>query len=70
MGRTRTVDAHACRLRRRLAAAGAEGLISNVRGVGYQLADLPAPGGGPDHEAGAAKRTGSPVELRGPRRAA
>jgi DNA-binding response OmpR family regulator len=69
-GRTRTVDAHACRLRRRLAAAGAEGLISNVRGVGYRLADLPAPGGGPDHEAGAAKRTGSPVELRGPRRAA
>jgi DNA-binding response OmpR family regulator len=38
-GRTRTVDAHACRLRKRLAAAGAPGLVVNSRGVGYRLLD-------------------------------
>ena len=44
-GRTRTVDAHACRLRKRLAAAGAGGLVVSVRGVGYRLTDsgLPDP---------------------------
>jgi DNA-binding response OmpR family regulator len=38
-GRTRTVDAHACRLRKRLAAAGAQGMVVNARGVGYRLLD-------------------------------
>jgi DNA-binding response OmpR family regulator len=69
--RTRTVDAHACRLRRRLEAVGARGYIANVRGVGYRLAHFPAPGGGPDDQRGAsAKRAGTLVELRGQRRAA
>lgn len=40
-GRTRTVDAHACRLRRKLALAGAPNLIVNVRGVGYRLGVSP-----------------------------
>ena len=40
-GNTRTVDAHACRLRKRLAAAGAPNLIVNVRGVGYRLSGAP-----------------------------
>ena len=35
--RTRTVDAHACRLRRRLELAGAVDPIANTRGVGYAL---------------------------------
>jgi len=35
--RTRTVDAHACRLRRKLQAAGADHLVVNRRGVGYAL---------------------------------
>jgi DNA-binding response OmpR family regulator len=34
---TRTVDSHASRLRRKLAAAGSPGLVVNVRGVGYRL---------------------------------
>lgn len=34
---TRTVDSHASRLRRKLDAAGAYGLVVNVRGVGYRL---------------------------------
>jgi DNA-binding response OmpR family regulator len=38
---TRTVDVHAYRLRRKLAAAGAA-LVTSVRGVGYRLVD---PGG-------------------------
>jgi DNA-binding response OmpR family regulator len=33
----RTVDSHASRLRRKLEAAGAPGLVVNVRGVGYRL---------------------------------
>ena len=40
-GRTRTLDAHACRLRRKLAAAGAIGFVVAVRGVGYRLTDTP-----------------------------
>ena len=36
-GRTRTVDAHACRLRGKLCQAGAEQLVINHRGVGYAL---------------------------------
>jgi len=38
-GRTRTLDSHVCRLRRRLADAGAEGLVRNVWGVGLRLID-------------------------------
>ena len=38
-GRTRTLDSHASRLRRRLAEAGADGLVRNIWGVGYRLAD-------------------------------
>ncbi len=37
-GATRTVDSHACRLRRKLARAGAEGWVCSAWGVGYSLA--------------------------------
>jgi len=38
MGRTRTLDSHASRLRRKLRdAGGEEGLVDNVWGVGYRL---------------------------------
>lgn len=37
-GSTRTVDTHACRLRRALVKAGADGWLIAVRGVGYRLA--------------------------------
>ncbi len=37
--RTRTVDSHASRLRRKLEAAGAERLVVNVWGVGYRLVE-------------------------------
>jgi DNA-binding response OmpR family regulator len=70
-GKTRTLDAHACRLRKRLRAAGADGFILNVRGVGYRLASCSAPGIGPDDPGAApANATGALVELRGQRRAA
>lgn len=36
----RTVDSHVSNLRRKLAAAGADGLLAGVRGVGYRL-DVP-----------------------------
>ena len=36
--RSRTVDSHACRLRRKLARAGAEGWLQNLWGIGYRLA--------------------------------
>jgi DNA-binding response OmpR family regulator len=36
IGTTRTVDAHACRLRKKL-AGGARPYVMNVRGVGYRL---------------------------------
>jgi DNA-binding response OmpR family regulator len=36
-GRTRTLDSHASRLRRKLRDAGALGLVENVWGVGYRL---------------------------------
>jgi DNA-binding response OmpR family regulator len=39
-GRTRTLDSHASRLRRKLRAAGGAGLLVNVWGVGYRLTDL------------------------------
>ena len=38
-GRTRTIDSHAHRLRRKLAAAGSARLVVNVWGVGYRLCD-------------------------------
>lgn len=38
IGQTRTVDAHACRLRRKLGPAG-QSWVVNVRGVGYKLAE-------------------------------
>jgi DNA-binding response OmpR family regulator len=37
-GRTRTVDAHACRLRRKLGVSGRDWVV-NVRGVGYKLTE-------------------------------
>ena len=37
LGRTRTLDSHASRLRRKLTVAGAEGCVLNVWGVGYRL---------------------------------
>jgi DNA-binding response OmpR family regulator len=40
--RTRTLDSHASRLRRKLAAHGALYVV-NVWGVGYRLMDVPAP---------------------------
>jgi DNA-binding winged helix-turn-helix (wHTH) protein len=38
---TRTLDAHACRLRRKLEQVGAAGYVVNRRGVGYRLVDRP-----------------------------
>lgn len=35
----RTVDSHMSNLRRKLAAAGADGILAGVRGVGYRLAE-------------------------------
>jgi len=37
LGRTRTLDSHASRLRRKLVAAGAGTVVVNVWGVGYRL---------------------------------
>jgi DNA-binding response OmpR family regulator len=37
LGRTRTLDSHASRLRRKLTAAGAGDVVINVWGVGYRL---------------------------------
>ncbi len=37
LGRTRTLDSHASRLRRKLTLAGAEDCVLNVWGVGYRL---------------------------------
>ena len=39
MGRTRTVDAHACRLRKKLGATSDRPWVLNVRGVGYRLCE-------------------------------
>jgi DNA-binding response OmpR family regulator len=39
IGKTRTVDAHACRLRKKLEAASSRRWVVNVRGVGYRLTD-------------------------------
>src|SRR5262249_57760019 len=41
--RTRTLDSHVCRLRRKLRLLDAEGeLLENVWGVGYRLLPVPA----------------------------
>jgi hypothetical protein len=63
--RTRTLDAHACRLRRKLEQAGATGHVVNRRGIGYRLVDR-APEA-PDGETGdgQATRGGALVELVG-----
>jgi DNA-binding response OmpR family regulator len=37
LGRTRTLDSHASRLRRKLSLAGAADCVLNVWGVGYRL---------------------------------
>ncbi len=42
MGRTRTIDSHACRLRRKLGAGG-DRYVVNVWGIGYRLVDPVAP---------------------------
>ena len=39
MGNTRTLDAHACRLRKKLSPSGRAWVV-NVRGVGYRLTDV------------------------------
>ena len=40
---TKTLDAHACRLPKKLRQAGAKGYVVNLRGVGYRLVDrIPA----------------------------
>jgi DNA-binding response OmpR family regulator len=39
MGTTRTLDAHACRLRKKLSGSGRQ-YVLNVRGVGYRLAEI------------------------------
>ena len=44
--KTRTVDAHACRLRRKLHAASAEHLVVNRWGVGYALTTNNSDGNG------------------------
>ena len=43
LGRTRTLDSHACRLRSKLAVHG-ERFVLNVWGVGYRLVDAVPPG--------------------------
>jgi DNA-binding response OmpR family regulator len=48
-GRTRTLDSHACRLRRKLAVNGDRRWVQNIWGVGYRLAELE-----PEREVGAA----------------
>jgi DNA-binding winged helix-turn-helix (wHTH) protein len=69
--RTRTLDAHTSRLRRRLDAAGAAGLVVNVRGVGYRLANRSAFAVAPgDQGAEPAKPASEIVQLLGQRRAA
>jgi two-component system phosphate regulon response regulator PhoB len=39
----RTVDVHVLRLRKALAAAGAQGLVQTVRGLGYRLSACAEP---------------------------
>jgi DNA-binding response OmpR family regulator len=53
VGTTRTLDSHACRLRRKLACGGGRYVV-NVWGVGYRLVDAPALVGEDEAEAHAA----------------
>jgi DNA-binding response OmpR family regulator len=64
--RTRTLDAHACRLRRKLQRAGATGHVVNTRGVGYRLIDrVPEmPGSGAVSETPVGGETGRVVLQR------
>ena len=63
--RTRTLDAHACRLRRKLGQAGAAGHVVNVRGVGYRLVDrLPELVGQPGLNGGSAAGNGTGTARR------
>jgi len=39
MGNTRTLDAHACRVRKKLGIEGGRPWVLNVRGVGYRLTE-------------------------------
>ena len=69
-GRTRTLDAHACRLRKRLRTVGADDLVVNVRGVGYRLLDsVPTLGQGEQPDA-VANGPRPLVDLKGGGRAA
>ncbi len=47
-GKTRAVDATACRLRRKLTEAGATGWVVSVYGIGYRLIDSLADAPNPD----------------------
>jgi DNA-binding response OmpR family regulator len=69
--RTRTLDAHACRLRKKLERAGAVGYVVNRCGVGYRLVDR-VPAVIDQGRPGAADRNGSGslVDLARARRAA
>lgn len=49
--KSRTLDSHASRLRRRLAEAGATGWVSSTWGVGYRLAPHLHPPAGADEQA-------------------
>jgi DNA-binding response OmpR family regulator len=68
---TRTLDPHACRLRKKLERAGAVGYIVNRRGIGYRLVDR-APTLINQGQAGGERSNGSGslVELARARRAA
>ena len=69
--RTRTLDAHACRLRKKLERAGAVGYVVNRRGVGYRLVDrVPAVIDQAQPAQGIANGAGSLVELDRARSAA
>jgi DNA-binding response OmpR family regulator len=41
IGNSRTLDAHACRLRKKLAGPPGRRWVLNVRGVGYRLTEVP-----------------------------
>lgn len=70
-GSTRTLDAHAGRLRRKLERAGAVGYVLNCRGVGYRVVDrAPAVVGQGQERGSTPNAAGSLIELRGARRAA